>query len=33
MAGFPPADLILDIDNTIEECKLSGQAISVRWKV
>ena len=32
MAGFPPKDLIDDIDNTIESCKLEGQAITVRWK-
>jgi hypothetical protein len=32
MAGFPPKDLIGDIENTIESCQLSGQAISVRWK-
>jgi hypothetical protein len=32
MAGFPPKDLITDIDNTIESCQLSGQAITVRWK-
>lgn len=32
MAGYPPKDLITDIDNTIESCKLSGQAITVRWK-
>ena len=32
MAGFPPKDLIDDIDNTIESCQLSGQAITMRWK-
>lgn len=32
MAGYPPKDLIDDIDNTIESSKLSGQAITVRWK-
>lgn len=32
MAGYPPKDLITDIDNTIESCKLSGQAITIRWK-
>jgi len=32
MAGYPPKDLIDDIDSTIEACKLSGQAITVRWK-
>jgi hypothetical protein len=32
MAGFPPKDLIDDADNTIENAKLSGQAITVRWK-
>jgi hypothetical protein len=32
MAGFPPNDLIMDIDNTIEASGLKGQAIAVRWK-
>jgi hypothetical protein len=32
MAGFPPKDLLGVIDNTIESCQLSGQAITVRWK-
>jgi hypothetical protein len=32
MAGFPPIDLINDIDSTIADCKLSGQAITVRWQ-
>lgn len=32
MAGFPPKDLLEDLDNTIDTCKLSGQAITVRWK-
>ena len=32
MAGFPPKDLLESIDNTIESCQLSGQAITVRWK-
>lgn len=32
MAGFPPKDLLEDIDNTIESCNLAGQAITVRWK-
>ena len=32
MTGYPPKDLIGDIDNTIESCKLQGQAITVRWK-
>ena len=32
MAGFPPKDLISDIDSTVESCKLQGQAINVRWK-
>eukprot|EP00539_Tryblionella_compressa_P003845 CAMPEP_0178734778 /NCGR_PEP_ID=MMETSP0744-20121128/1533_1 /TAXON_ID=913974 /ORGANISM="Nitzschia punctata, Strain CCMP561" /LENGTH=483 /DNA_ID=CAMNT_0020387097 /DNA_START=15 /DNA_END=1466 /DNA_ORIENTATION=+ len=32
MAGFPPKDLITDIDNTIDSCSLSGEAITVRWK-
>ncbi len=32
MAGFPPKDLMEDIDSTIDNSKLSGQAITVRWK-
>jgi hypothetical protein len=32
MVGFPPKDLINDIENTIEGCSLSGEAISIRWK-
>ena len=32
MAGFPPKDLISDIDNSIESCQLAGEAITVRWK-
>jgi len=32
MAGFPPKDLFEDIDKTIDECKLSGQAVTIRWK-
>jgi len=32
MAGFPPNDLINDIDNTMEATGLKGEAISVRWK-
>jgi UBX domain-containing protein 7 len=32
MAGYPPNDLINDIDKTVDECKLAGQAITVRWK-
>jgi hypothetical protein len=32
MAGFPPKDLITDIDNTIAACSLSGEAIAIRWK-
>ena len=34
MAGYPPSDLANnEIDkDTIEGCKLSGQAITVRWK-
>jgi hypothetical protein len=31
-AGFPPKDLIADIDNTIAGCSLSGEAIAIRWK-
>jgi len=32
MTSYPVNDLISDIDSTIDECKLSGQAITVRWK-
>jgi hypothetical protein len=32
MAGFPPSDLILDLDRTVDDCKLAGQQITVRWK-
>jgi len=32
MAGFPPKDLLDDMLNTIESCKLSGQMITIRWK-
>jgi hypothetical protein len=32
MAGFPPHDMMSDIDKTITECKLAGQAMTVRWK-
>lgn len=32
MAGFPPRDLLTNIENTIESCKLAGEAITVRWK-
>lgn len=32
MAGFPPKDLITDIDSTIAGCSLSGEAIAIRWK-
>jgi hypothetical protein len=32
MAGYPPKDLRPDVDKTVEECQLSGQAITVRWK-
>eukprot|EP00535_Pseudo-nitzschia_heimii_P003173 CAMPEP_0197174438 /NCGR_PEP_ID=MMETSP1423-20130617/960_1 /TAXON_ID=476441 /ORGANISM="Pseudo-nitzschia heimii, Strain UNC1101" /LENGTH=529 /DNA_ID=CAMNT_0042623369 /DNA_START=232 /DNA_END=1821 /DNA_ORIENTATION=+ len=31
-SGFPPKDLIGDIENSIQECSLSGEAITVRWK-
>jgi hypothetical protein len=31
-AGFPPKDLVADIDKTIESLKLSGEAITVMWK-
>merc|ERR1712232_673036 len=32
MAGFPPSDLYNNIESTIENCKLSGETITVRWK-
>lgn len=32
MAGFPPNDLVNQIDSTIESCKLSGETVTVRWK-
>jgi hypothetical protein len=32
MAGFPPSDLIDECEKTIDECKLAGQAVAVRWK-
>ncbi|CAB9505822.1 UBX domain-containing protein 7 [Seminavis robusta] len=32
MVGFPPRDLLPDMDNTIESCKLAGEAITMRWK-
>jgi hypothetical protein len=32
MAGFPPSDLIFEVDKSVEECQLSGQQITVRWK-
>ena len=31
-AGFPPKDLIGDIDNSIQATSLAGEAITVRWK-
>eukprot|EP00521_Asterionellopsis_glacialis_P011221 CAMPEP_0195295650 /NCGR_PEP_ID=MMETSP0707-20130614/17781_1 /TAXON_ID=33640 /ORGANISM="Asterionellopsis glacialis, Strain CCMP134" /LENGTH=574 /DNA_ID=CAMNT_0040356921 /DNA_START=243 /DNA_END=1964 /DNA_ORIENTATION=+ len=31
MAGYPPKDLISEIDNSIDSTGLSGQAITVRW--
>mmetsp|Transcript_8153 Transcript_8153/g.24109 ORF Transcript_8153/g.24109 Transcript_8153/m.24109 type:complete len:555 (+) Transcript_8153:331-1995(+) len=31
-AGFPPKDLIGDIENSIQGCSLAGEAITVRWK-
>eukprot|EP00525_Craspedostauros_australis_P009832 CAMPEP_0198113796 /NCGR_PEP_ID=MMETSP1442-20131203/5369_1 /TAXON_ID= /ORGANISM="Craspedostauros australis, Strain CCMP3328" /LENGTH=209 /DNA_ID=CAMNT_0043770977 /DNA_START=406 /DNA_END=1032 /DNA_ORIENTATION=- len=31
MAGFPPKDLIDDVDATVEACKLSGEVITMRW--
>jgi hypothetical protein len=32
MVGYPPNDLLDSIDNTIEDAKLKGEAITVRWK-
>lgn len=32
MAGYPPHDLLSDIDITIDDAKLKGEAITVRWK-
>jgi hypothetical protein len=32
MAGYPPKDLWPSVDMTVEECKLAGEAITVRWK-
>jgi len=32
MAGFPPRDLLARLNDTVESCKLAGEAISVRWK-
>jgi len=32
MAGFPPKNLIGDIEKSIESCGLNGQAVTVRWK-
>lgn len=32
MAGFPPKDLLNDIECSIESCSLAGEAITVRWK-
>jgi len=32
MAGFPPKNLVCDIDKSIELCGLNGQAVTVRWK-
>ena len=31
-AGFPPKDLIGDIENSIQASSLAGEAITVRWK-
>jgi hypothetical protein len=32
MAGFPPEDLIFELNKSVGDCKLSGQQITVRWK-
>lgn len=32
MAGFPPKDIVGDLDLSIESCGLNGQAVTVRWK-
>lgn len=32
-AGFPPKDLFSSMDDTIKNCSLSGESITVRWKL
>jgi hypothetical protein len=32
-AGFPPKDLISLMDDTIENARLSGDTVTVRWKI
>mmetsp|Transcript_31899 Transcript_31899/g.73295 ORF Transcript_31899/g.73295 Transcript_31899/m.73295 type:complete len:367 (+) Transcript_31899:3-1103(+) len=32
MAGYPPKSLEGEMDKTIEQCNLAGQAITVRWQ-
>eukprot|EP00588_Corethron_pennatum_P022652 CAMPEP_0194331658 /NCGR_PEP_ID=MMETSP0171-20130528/56353_1 /TAXON_ID=218684 /ORGANISM="Corethron pennatum, Strain L29A3" /LENGTH=96 /DNA_ID=CAMNT_0039093201 /DNA_START=20 /DNA_END=310 /DNA_ORIENTATION=+ len=32
-AGFPPKDLIGDIDGTFESCGLDGGAVQMVWRV
>lgn len=31
-AGFPPRDLMPNLDDTIQSCSLNGESITVRWK-
>lgn len=31
-AGFPPRDLLADVENSISSCGLAGEAITARWK-
>lgn len=31
-AGFPPRDLLADVENSISSCGLAGESITCRWK-
>jgi len=31
-SGFPPRDLMPNLDDTIQSCSLNGESITVRWK-
>jgi len=31
-SGFPPRDLLPNINDTVESCRLNGESITVRWK-